>query len=142
MSNHTTFPDAIVFPDGTIRLITTAAKQWAYTNTNIDRWCELNTVPDYVGFDHSIAQLMEGKGFVVQWERVPVSHYQSKKRKWPKSTTSSDGNVIKFLEKIPESCRQDAMFRAYGRHKARNHRKMRERDEKRQEALQDQQTDQ
>jgi len=37
MSVHTTFPDAIVFPDGTIRLVTDAAKQWAYTNTNCSR---------------------------------------------------------------------------------------------------------
>ena len=27
MSVHTTFPDAIVFPDGTIRLVTDAAKR-------------------------------------------------------------------------------------------------------------------
>jgi hypothetical protein len=139
MSNHTTFPDAIVFPDGTIRLVTDAAKQWAYTNTNIDRWCELSTVPDYVDFNDSIPPLMEGKGLVVQWKQMPVSHYRSKRRKWPKST--SDGNVIKFLEKIPESCRQDAMFRAYGRHKARNWRLMQERDEKRQEELQDELTE-
>jgi len=74
MSNHTTFPDAIVFPDGTIRLVTDAAKQWAYTNTAINGWCTISTVPDYVDFDKSIPPLMEGKGLVVQWKRMPVSH--------------------------------------------------------------------
>ena len=77
---------------------------------------------------------MEDSGLVIKQERQPVFHYCSKRRRWPKYT--SDGNVIKFLEKIPESCRLDAMFRAYGRHKARNWRLMQERHEKRQEELQ------
>lgn len=139
MSIQTDFPDAIVFPDGTIRLVTDAAKQWAYTNTNIDRWCELSTVPDYVDFDSSIPPLMEGKGLVVQWERMPVSHYRSKRRKWPKSTVNDD--AIDFLQRIPEERRKAAMFRAFGRHKARNWRLMQERDEKRQVVLQDEGTD-
>ena len=122
MSTSTTFPDAIVFPDGTIRLITTAAKQWAYTNTNIDRWCELSTVPDYVDFNESIPPLMEGKGFVIQWDRVPVSHYRSKRRKWPKSTPTSDDTTIDFLQRIPEEHREAARHRAHGRQRARNHR--------------------
>ena len=87
MSIHTAFPDAIIFPDGTIRLVTDAAKRWAYINTSIDSWCELSTVPDYVGFDHSIPPLMEGKGLVVQCKQMPVSHYRSKRRKWPKSSS-------------------------------------------------------
>ena len=66
MSILTTFPDAIVFPDGTIRLVTDSAKQWAHTNTAIDGWCKINTVPDYVDFDSSIPPLMEGKGLTVQ----------------------------------------------------------------------------
>ena len=66
--------------------------------------------------------MMEDKGFVVKRERVPVSHYRSTRRRWPKSTTSGDGKVIKFLEKIPEQIRKDAMFRAYGRHRQRHHR--------------------
>jgi hypothetical protein len=107
MSVHTIFPDAIVFPDGTIRLVTDAAKQWAYTNTNIDRWCELSTVPDYVDFDNSIAQLMEGKGLVVQWKQIPVSHYRSKRRKWPKSTLNND--TIDFLKRQEEMQEEQAV---------------------------------
>jgi hypothetical protein len=138
MSNQTAFPDAIVFPDGTIRLVTDSAKLWAHANTAINGWCKIDTVPDYVDFDDSIPQLMEENGFVIKRERHPSFHYRSKRRKWPKST--SDGNVIKFLEKIPKSYRQDAMFRAFGRHKARNWRLMQERDEKRQEELQEEKT--
>ncbi len=108
MSNHAAFPDAIVFPDGTIRLVTSKAKQWAYTNTNMDRWCEISTVPDYVSFDNSIPPLMEGKGFVVQWKRMPVSHYRSKRRKWPKSTPTNGDTAIELLMRIPKG-RQEAL---------------------------------
>ena len=89
MTIHTIFPDAIVFSDGTIRLVTAAAKSWAYTSTTINRWCEINTVPDYVEYDNSIPQLMENKGFVVVRERMPVSHYRSKRRTSLKVKTSS-----------------------------------------------------
>ena len=75
---------------------------------------------------------MEGKGLVVQWKHMPVSHYRIKRRKWPKSTVNND--AIDFLQRIPEERRKAAMFRAFGRHKVRNWRLMRERDEKRQEA--------
>ena len=121
MSIHTTFPAAIVFSDGTIRLITTAAKSWAYTNTNIDRWCEINTVPDYVDFEDSVSQALEDDGFVVRRERQPVFHYRSKRRSWPKSTTSNDGNLIDFLQRIPGQCRDDAMCRANAKHRKRHH---------------------
>ena len=140
MSIQTAFPDAIVFPDGTIRLVTDAAKRWAHASTNIDRWCELSTVPDYVDFDDSIPPLLEGKGLVVQWKQMPVNHYRSKRRKWPKSTVNNDGTAIDFLQRIPKQHRKRAISRAHARQRARNHRKMQERDEKRQEALQEEQT--
>lgn len=122
MTIHTTFPDAIVFPDGTIRLVTAAAKSWTYTNTNINGSCKANTIPDYVDSDDSIPQIMEDDGFVLMRERVPVSHYRSKRRSWPKYTMSEDTKVIDFLQRIPKQCREDAMCRAYGRHRQRNHR--------------------
>ena len=122
MTIHTTFPDAIVFPDGTIRFVTKVAKQWAYTSTNIDRWCTASTVPDYVDFDDTVPEMMENTGFVLKQERVPVSHYRSKRRRWPKCTSSNDGKIIEFLQRIPKQRREDAMFRAYGRHRQRNHR--------------------
>ena len=80
MSNHTAFPDAIVFPDGTIRLVTGAAKSWAFTNTNLKNSCTLSTVPDYVDFENSVADSIEEAGFVVRRERQPVGHYRSKRR--------------------------------------------------------------
>ncbi len=43
---------------------------------------------------------------------------------------SNQGNVIDFLKRVPSQYREDAMFRAYGRHRARNWRLMQERDEK------------
>ena len=125
MSTYTSFPDAIVFPDGTIRLVTRAAKDLAYANTNIGRIFSLstaNSVPDYLMFDDATPQMFEDEGFTVRWERQPVGHYRSKRTRWPKSTTSGDGKVIKFLEKIPEQIRKDAMFRAYGRHRQCHHR--------------------
>lgn len=126
MSIQRTFPDAIVFPDGTIRLVTSAAKSWAYSNTEIKGKCTVSTVPDYDAFEDSVAQLMEDMGFVLQRERIPVAHYRSKRRRWPKSTMSNDAKVIDFLQRIPKQCREDAMCRAYGRHRARNWRLMQE----------------
>ena len=90
MSIHTTFPDAIVFPDGTIRLVTSAAKQWAYSNTNIKNSCTESTVPDYDDFEDSIPPMMEDIGLVVKWERQPVGHYRSKRRTSPRAKTSDD----------------------------------------------------
>jgi hypothetical protein len=74
----------------------------------MDRWCEISTVPDYVSFDNSIPPLMEGKGFVVQWKRMPVSHYRSKRRKWPKSTPTNGDTAIELLMRIPKG-RQEAL---------------------------------
>jgi len=123
MTSRTTFPDAIVFPDGTIRLVTDAAKQWAYANTAMNGWCEINTVPDYVDFDDSIPPLMEGKGFALRRERVPVSHYRSKRIRWPKSTLSDNAKVIDYLQRIPKQYRDDARRRFHARQRERNHRR-------------------
>jgi hypothetical protein len=142
MSSYTTFPDAIVFPDGTIRLVTGAAKLWAYSNTDMKNICTDSTVPDYVDFEDSIPPMMEDVGLVVRRERVPVGHYRSRRRRWPKPTTTDDAKPVDFMQRVPKHYRQDAMCRAYGRHRARNHRKMQEASErrKRQEAQQDKQT--
>ena len=119
MSRITQVPDAIVFPGGTIRLVTRAAKDWAFNSTEIDRWCDFNTVPDYVDFDISVAQLMKNNGLVVRQERMPVGFYRSNRRRWPKSTVSGEVEVIGFLQRIPIEHRDNAMFRAYGRHRQR-----------------------
>jgi hypothetical protein len=145
MSNRAAFPDAIVFPDGTIRLVTSAAKQWAYTNTNIDRWCELSTVPDYVGFDNSIPPLMEGKGFIVLREKQPVFHYRSKRRTTAKFTNASedeyDGHRARFEGlSLEEYRKQRRTSKGIARWQSRNYRRMQEAAEKR-KALQDNQLD-
>jgi hypothetical protein len=49
------------------------------------------------------------------------------------------GKVFQFKDYQSKRARQDSMFRAFGRHKARNWRLMQERDEKRQEAVQENQ---
>ena len=131
MSNYTTFPDVIVFPDGTIRLVTSAAKLWTYTNTKIRSSCTASTVADYILSEDSVAEAMEDAGFVVKRERQPVFHYRIKRRKWPKSTPSGDGKVIDFAPYLAQLHQQKQMCRAYGRHRARNWRLMQERDEKR-----------
>ena len=102
MSNHTTFPDVIVFPDGTIRLITGAAKQWAFSNTEVKNSCSVSTVPDYVDFEDSIPQMMEDDELVVKRERQPVFHYRSKrgtsknKRAANDSEDDYDGHRARF----------------------------------------------
>jgi len=54
------------------------------------------------------------------------------------------GKVFQFREYQSKQAREDSVYRGYGRHRAKNWRLMQERDEerKRQEALQDEQTDQ
>jgi hypothetical protein len=147
MSNYTIFPDAIVLPDGTIRLVTSVAKHWAYTNTSIDRWCELSTVPDNVDFEDSVARAIETDGFVVKHERQTVFHYRSKRRTSLKTKTSNDleddydrhraGFEGMTVEQYRKQCQTMC---AYARFKFDHYRRMQERDEKRQEALQDEQT--
>ena len=102
MSTLTNFPDAIVFPDGTIRLITSAAKSWTFTNTQIGSSCTASTVADYILSEDSVAEAMEDAEFVVKRERQPVGHYRSKRRRWPKSRASNKPQVIEFLERIPD----------------------------------------
>lgn len=89
MSKGQTFPDAIVFPDGTIRLVSVDAKSWAYSNTDIKNSCTVNTVADYIEFENSVSQALEDDGFVVKHERQPVFHYRSK-RGTPKNKRASN----------------------------------------------------
>jgi len=94
MPSRKTFPDAIVFPDGTIRLVTESAKQWAYSNTEVENSCSVSTVPDYVDFEDSIPQMMEDDELVVKRERQPVFHYRSKRgsSKNKKASNDSEGD--------------------------------------------------
>ncbi len=84
MSRGQTFPDAIVFPDGTIRLVSVDAKSWAYGNTSIGKRCTLGTVPDYSHFTSRVPQAMSDDGLVVRYERRSVLRYRSKIRALPK----------------------------------------------------------
>ena len=145
LSNYTTIPDAIVFPDGTIRLVTSAAKDFAYSSTDIAIIHSLSTangVPDYIDFDSNIPQMLADAGLVIKQERQPVFHYRSKRRRWPKSTTSSDGKVIQLSKFRSQEQRRVVAQRGYTRFQIRNHRRMQERDEKRkrQEVPKDEQT--
>ena len=126
MSNITAFPDAIVFPDGTIRLITFAAKEAAFAatevrNTQFAR--SAKEVPDYVPFHDDVPPVLERAGLVLVWERVPVGHYRSNLRKWPNRASASDEVVVYFLARVPEEYRQSAASRAYARHRRRKHNK-------------------
>ena len=105
MSNITAFPDAIVFPDGTIRLVTRAAKEVAYAATEVRNTRSASSakaVPDYVSFYDEVPPVLERAGLVLVWERVPVGHYQSKKRKWPKRASSVDEVIVYFLKRVPD----------------------------------------
>ena len=140
MSSQTAFPDAIVFPDGTIRLVTRAAKDFAYANTNIGTVFSLSTaraVPDYLAFDDTIPQMFEDESMTVKRERQPVGHYCGKRRTSLKAKSSNaseveyDNHRARFEGlTLDEYRRQRQMCRAYGRHRARNWRLMQERDEK------------
>ena len=97
MFNHTPFPDAIVFPDGTIRLVTSAAKNFAYSNTDIRTIFTIsraNAVPDYLPFDDTIPEMFEDAGLVVKRERQPVSHYRGKRgtSKSKRASNHTDGD--------------------------------------------------
>ena len=100
MSVQQSFPDVIVFPDDTIRLVTRAAKDFAYANTDIAKIFSLSTaasVPDYLLFDPTIPEMFEDGGMSVKWERMPVAHYQGKRRRWPKSKVSNRPKVIEHM---------------------------------------------
>ena len=59
------------------------------------------------------------------------------------SCTIPAGKVFQFKDYQSKRARQDSMFRAFGRHKARNWRLMQERDDRRnRQKLQDEQADQ
>ena len=141
MFSHTKFPDVIVFPDGTIRLVTRAAKELAYSNTNIGVIFSLSTakaVPDYLAFDGTIPQMFEDDGMTVKWERQPVFYYRSKKRVLPKaiscenSTDDYDRHRARFVgmdvEQYRKQCRTN---RAYARFRKHHHKMQQEAAEKR-----------
>ena len=90
MTEGQTFPDDIVFPDGTIRLVSVGAKSWAYSNTNIQERCTISTVPDYDVFEDSVPQSMSDDGLIVKYERQPVFHYRSKRDTSLKINVSND----------------------------------------------------
>ena len=131
MSVQQSFPDAIVFPDGTIRLVTSAARLWTYAKTEIRSSCAASTVPDYILSEDVVAEAMEDAGLVIKRERQPVFHYRSKRRRWPKSTTSSDGKVIQLSDYRTKEQREVVAQRGYTRFQIRQHQRMQERDEKR-----------
>jgi hypothetical protein len=90
MSKGQIFPDAIVFPDGTIRLVSVDAKSWAYSNTNMQSKCTISTVPDYDVFEDSVPQSMSDDGLIVKYERQPAFHYRSKRNTSLKKSASND----------------------------------------------------
>jgi hypothetical protein len=129
MSNYTTFPDAIVFPDGTIRLVTDSAKHWAYSNTDIKDRCTVCAVPDYVDFEDSIPQMMENVGLVIRWERQPVGHYRSKRRTSLKAKTSDDPDDYHDSHRarfVGMTLKQYRAQQGYIDCRRQNHRKMQE----------------
>ena len=66
MSTYQTFPDVIVYRNGTARLVTQAARSWTYSNTALSDHCEIDSVPDVVAVDVSVAEDMEHDGLVVK----------------------------------------------------------------------------
>ena len=84
MSKGQEFPDAIVFQDGTIRLVSVDAKSWVYGNTTIKNGCTISTVPDYSHFTDRVPQAMSDDGLVVRYERRSVIRYRIKIRALPK----------------------------------------------------------
>ena len=77
---------------------------------------------------------------------VPKDVYERQEDAPPSSSrvtcSAPTGKVFQFREYQSKQAREDSVCRGYGRHRARNWRKMQERDEKRnrEEARQDEQT--
>ena len=69
MCSKTRFPDAIVFPDGTIRLVTRAARELTYSSSTIKELLPIRTareVPDYFSFDDSWPVTLKARGLEVR----------------------------------------------------------------------------
>ena len=142
MSNRYTLPDVIVERDGLVRLVSQDAKSWTLQNTNIR---DTGGIQDRNLIDHSALEVMASDGLVVMRRKydAPVRQEGIKNR----GDTSTDPDEFdrhraKFegltLEKYRRQVRSQ---RALAKFRADHHRRMQERDEKRQEALQDEGTD-
>ena len=149
MSQHQTFPDVIAYNDGQLRLVTQAGRSWTYSNTTLGDQVTQDTIPRWIhATDPGVVEDMEHAGLVVTRGRWPTNQQievprPAKEGPSNDSADDFDRHRARFMDMpLEEYRRQIEKFRAYGRFKADHYRRMQERDEKRQEALQDQRTDQ
>lgn len=149
MSKHQTFPDVIAYNDGHLRLVTQAARSWTYSNTSLGDHVTQATVPRWIqSSDPGVVEDMEHAGLVVTRGRCPTNQQievpgPAKEGPCNDSADEFDRHRARFMGMpLEEYRRQIEKFRAYGRHRAENHRLMQEAAEKRksQDGLQDEQT--
>ncbi len=138
MSQHQTFPDVIAYNDGHIRLVTQAARSWIYSNTDLKKQFSQDKVPRWIdAVDPTIVGDMEDDGLVVTRGRWPTNQHieipgPAKEGPSNDSADDFDRHRARFMDMpLEEYRRQIEKFRAYGRHRAENHRLMQEAAEKR-----------
>ena len=74
MSIGQTFPDIVIMPDGSYRLVTYAARSWVYQNTSAKRECDgIEDMPRYIWLVDWLTEEMRLDGLVVRTTKVPLS---------------------------------------------------------------------
>jgi len=67
MSIGQTFPDVVRMPDGSLRLVTHAARSWVYQNTKVKRHCDCaDDVPRFVLPAAGLLEMMDLDGLVIK----------------------------------------------------------------------------
>ena len=74
MSIRQTFPDAVLLPDGSLRLVTQDARSWMYSNTNLSCPCSgANDVPQFILPAPGLVDVMRLDGLVVREKKSSLS---------------------------------------------------------------------
>lgn len=133
MSVGQTFPDIIVLGSGKYQLVTRDAKSWVHFNTGVSNYEDIDRIMTIMGKD--ISREMAHDGLVVMRRRNQTSGRQNRievKGNASNDPDDFDRHRARFMDMPLEEYRKHfEMFRAYGRHRARNHRLMQEAAEKR-----------
>ena len=70
MSIGQTFPDAVSMPDGSLRLVTYAARSWIYQNTKAKQHCATSRdLPKFVLPAAGVLDMMRRDGLVIRTKR-------------------------------------------------------------------------
>ena len=74
MSIGQTFPDIVIMPDGSYRLVTYAARSWVYQNTSAKKECDgIEDMPRFIWLVGGLTEEMRLDGLVVRRVKVSLS---------------------------------------------------------------------